>query len=951
MQIPRTWLSTSSPKVRRTFLTIGLVTLAFIIFSLISVKDLLAPKGINEIIVNPIPLMISLLGCISTALAWKGRTRIASYLLLTAVFVGFLLIAIFTAQATFVTVAGLVIVVIPIMIAIQSLSEREFIAIVIITILGRSAIQLIGTLKSSSPLTGASAQTAQAAQWISVVIAILFGLYIAFNLNNYAFRVKMILVLGIMTIVPTAIITTISSQNLETNLISQANQNLVFSSSQLATGIESFIQTNLDITRTAAQDPAFISYLGQPSLNSSSQGTLLPRGTELERVGIDTLLALLKKDPINIISVKLLDGFGTVQLSTNPSDLHKFESTLDYFLVPFRDGIPYASPVIISQNGGGSINFSSPIRSASGISIGILDITYSASILQQTIVRNSNKLGPDFSSMLIDENNIILAHSATPDLVYKIINPPNNNTIFDLIFANRLQNLSPDQLTVKMDGLKSGLDNISTIQYFTGNFHPEQIQSSGTVSFSDQAGVAKLSSANWYVITFVPQNTLLAPVHKQTQSIVLLSILIGLISIGIALALTQVLISPILKLTRTSEQITQGDINATASVETKDEIGVLANTFNSMTGRVRDLIGNLEQRVAERTQALERRAVQLQAAADVGSTATRLRDQNELLRQVTRLISQRFDYYHIGVFLVDERGEYAILRAANSDGGQRMLTRGHKLKIGQVGIVGYVTGTGQARIALNVGKDAEFFTNPDLPLTQSEMALPLIVGGKILGALDIQSLQEAAFTQEDIATLKVLADQIAIALENARLFSENRMALESAQRAYGAISSEAWQRLLRERLNTVGYISLTEDQTLPVSGDASAEYLEAIGSKKTVLSNNNRTLYLPIKVRSEVIGAIRLDKPLAANGWSADDINVANTLSDQLGAALDSARLYEDINRRAVTELTISDISSKISGSVNLRNVLRTTVQELGRALPDTEIIIQLQSDQDKVSN
>ena len=167
----------------------------------------------------------------------------------------------------------------------------------------------------------------------------------------------------------------------------------------------------------------------------------------------------------------------------------------------------------------------------------------------------------------------------------------------------------------------------------------------------------------------------------------------------------------------------------------------MAKTFNSMTGRVRDLIGNLEQRVAERTQALERRAIQLQAAADVGGTAARLRDLDELLRQVTRLISQRFGFYHVGIFLLDERGEYAVLRASNSEGGQRMLTRGHKLKVGQVGIVGYVTGAGEARIALNVGEDIQYFNNPDLPTTQSEMALPLIVGGRILGALDIQSSQ------------------------------------------------------------------------------------------------------------------------------------------------------------------------------------------------------------------
>jgi GAF domain-containing protein/HAMP domain-containing protein len=448
------------------------------------------------------------------------------------------------------------------------------------------------------------------------------------------------------------------------------------------------------------------------------------------------------------------------------------------------------------------------------------------------------------------------------------------------------------------------------------------------------------------MVTFVPQNTLLAPVQQQTRNVVAISILISLICIAIALGLTQVLISPILSLTRTSEQITQGDINASAQVTTQDEIGELATTFNSMNERVRDLVGSLEQRVAERTQALERRAIQLQAAADVGSTAARLRDLDELLRQATRLISQRFGFYHVGIFLLDERAEYAVLRATNSEGGQRMLARGHKLKVGQVGIVGFVSGSGQPRIALNVGEDSAFFNNPDLPATQSEMALPLIVGGKTLGVLDIQSTQEAAFTQEDITTVKVLADQIAIAIENARLFSENRIALDTAQRAYGNISAEAWQRLLREKLGSVGFVSLGEGQAAPVSENASPGFQKAIQTGRNVLENEDMVLHMPVKIRGQSIGAIRMEKPAGSLRWTPETIAMAEALSIQLGAALESARLYQDISLRANTELAISEISTKIGSSVNLRNILRTTVQELGRVLPETEIIIQLQGDQ-----
>jgi GAF domain-containing protein/HAMP domain-containing protein len=942
MQKIRNWFAPLPPKTRRVLLALGLTTLAFVVFSLASIGDLLAPKNIQEVIVNPVPIVMSILGFIATFLAWKGKTRLASYLMIAAVYIGFLVIAIVSLQTTYSTVAELVIVVIPIIIAIQSLSEREFTWIVILAIVGRSAIQITGTFKSSSPLTGASAQTALIAQWVSVIIAILFGLYFALNLNTYSFRIKMVLVLGLLTIIPTAIFTSISSNNLKTILIGQGNQSLVTSSDQLAAAVDSFIQINLDAARTDAQSTALVEYVSQPIVSTVSAGLLFPRGTELEQAAVTGLSALLKKDPLNIISCKVFDAAGTIQLSTNQSEIGQHGTTNQYFLAPYQNGLPYVSPVTVSANGAGIIHFSAPIRTSSGVTDGVLDIVYSASVLQQIVVRNGNKLGPDVNAILLDENNIILANSASPDLVYKIINPPDTNLVVSLMDANRLPALSPEQVAVHMDGLTTGLENLSTTPNFSGNLVSQQQQSPDGSSATDQAAGSKLSSLDWYLVTFVPQSTLLAPVQRQTQSVVLISILISLISIAIALGLTQVLISPILSLTRTSEQITQGDINASANVTTQDEIGELAKTFNSMNERVRGLVGSLEQRVADRTQALERRAIQLQAAADVGSVAARLRDLTELMRQVTRLISQRFGYYHVGIFLLDERGEYAVLRAANSEGGQRMLARGHKLKVGQLGIVGYVTGTGQARIALNVGEDSVFFNNPDLPTTQSEMALPLIVGGRTLGALDIQGSQEAAFTQDDITTLKVLADQIAIAIENARLFSENQIALDTAQRAYGNISTEGWQRLLKEKLETVGFVSLTEGQAAPVSENASSGFLKAIQTGQNVLENNDMVLHLPVKIRGQSIGAIRMERPAGSSRWIPETIAMADALSVQLSAALESARLYNEIRQRADREYLISDITSKLGSSIHLDSILRTAVEELGIALGDSEIILQV---------
>ena len=197
-----------------------------------------------------------------------------------------------------------------------------------------------------------------------------------------------------------------------------------------------------------------------------------------------------------------------------------------------------------------------------------------------------------------------------------------------------------------------------------------------------------------------------------------------------------------------------------------------------LNAQVQSHTSDLEKRVADRTAELERRTVQLQTAAAAARDAAIAHDLDGLLNRATNLICERFGFYHAGIFLVDAQGEYAILRAGTGEAGREMIEHGHKLKVGEVGIVGHVTGSGEPRIALDVGADAVHFKNPYLPDTRSEMALPLKVGERIIGALDVQSTQEVAFSKDDVATLQIMADQLAMAIERTRLFEQTQAALE-----------------------------------------------------------------------------------------------------------------------------------------------------------------------------
>lgn len=350
----------------------------------------------------------------------------------------------------------------------------------------------------------------------------------------------------------------------------------------------------------------------------------------------------------------------------------------------------------------------------------------------------------------------------------------------------------------------------------------------------------------------------------------------------------------------------------------------------------------LEQQVQERTAGLASRNAQLEAAAQVAREAAEIQDIEQLLVQTTRLISNRFGFYHTGIFLIDDAGEYAVLRAASSEGGREMLARGHRLKVGATGIVGYVTEQGESRIALDVGEDATYFDNPDLPETRSEMALPLRVRGKIIGALDVQSKKPSVFTREDLTVLQTLADQIAVAIENAQLLAESEASLKAMRRAYGEVSREAWQELLsRETELSARY----DPERILASEDTWYTWMErAIQEDRSITDTDGKdnVLAVPLKVRGQVIGVLDAHKPVDGKEWTSEQVELMEALSEQLGTALESARLYEDAQRRAVREQILSEISGRMRETLDIKRILQTTVSEVRESLDLEEAEIYL---------
>ncbi len=337
----------------------------------------------------------------------------------------------------------------------------------------------------------------------------------------------------------------------------------------------------------------------------------------------------------------------------------------------------------------------------------------------------------------------------------------------------------------------------------------------------------------------------------------------------------------------------------------------------------------------------ERRAKQFESIARIARTISSTRDLNVLLSQITTAINREFGFYHVGIFLVDASKEYAILSAANSEGGQRMLERGHRLKVAETGLVGYVTGTGKPRIALDTGADAIFFDNPDLPQTRSELTLPLRVGEEMIGALDVQSTEPNAFFPEDINILSTLADQVSIAIQNAQQFEQTRHALNESELLSRQFIQSGWQQFTQHR-NLVG-IRHTGTRASLLYKKSGNDEGPSDGSRSKIKARGT-SLSLPIKLRGEVIGSVDIHAP-DSRPWDQDELDIVTAIIERAAIAMENARLLAESQKRAAKERTIGEISSKISVQSDINELLKTAAQELGRTLPGAEIAIQFNKD------
>jgi putative methionine-R-sulfoxide reductase with GAF domain/HAMP domain-containing protein/MFS family permease len=613
-------------------------------------------------------------------------------------------------------------------------------------------------------------------------IVLLAGGFVSANL-----RTKLITAALAIAIIPLVAFSLVQSRYTESILRDQNYENVRLAAFQTASKIDDYLISSISTTNVAARIIQFREFLEM----SEEQRTDPIMQYEMQTL-IQSMRGNLQYGSLD--SIALIDTGGVVVFDTISSAVGRWEGNRDYVAQPLKTGRSYSSPVTFDQSGNAAITFSAPIRDYNLQLIGLLRVRHRAEVLQKIISANRGLLGQESYPILVDENMLRLADIVDTGYLFHPMVPLSEAGKSDMLISNRLPDLQADMEEAYFPEAASAIDNYLENPYFT-----REASVGSSIPFA--GAVVKLRTAEWYVIYQQrPEKLFFLLSETANLTILAATILVAVVSLA-SLLLARLFSNPILKLTATAEGIAAGDFTLQADVKSKDEIGMLSTAFNTMARQIYTLIHQLEGRVQERTAELSRqnenlkfRSQQIQTVSDVARSIASTVELESLLNQVTVLISDRFTFYHVGIFLIDDTGEFAVLRAANSEGGKIMLARGHKLKIGAKGIVGYACGAREARIATDVGQDSVYFNNPDLPLTRSEMALPLKAGGRVIGALDVQSVEANAFTQDDIELFSILADQVAIAIVNNRLYAETNQALAEIQELHRRYLRMEWKR-------------------------------------------------------------------------------------------------------------------------------------------------------------
>jgi GAF domain-containing protein/HAMP domain-containing protein len=736
------------------------------------------------------------------------------------------------------------------------------------------------------------------------------------------FRLNTKLLLGFLfvALVPLSALTVRFEQSARENLENAVKQTLAANAQQTATSLDAFISANLSAISSEARLSVFADYLRTPAGQRAGQ--------PVEQAVLQNIRALQETSRPNLIgrnvmwviqSYTLLDANRNLAF-TNSSFVPVAPELVqsDLFTVPFVNGIPYASPVYYSRNDA-RMFFAAPVLDVGQSTIlGVLVSEISAEWLTQSLIQASRLPGQtegEFTVALYDEHGLRLGSSESfseKDPLF-IVQPEVG------VVARWQANYRVPPGMVAGDVVDLPELNAAVLQaleadspiFFNGLIHGGETKQEHA-NEPHLSAITRLQSQPWVIIYAQHESDALASTRDQTQAIVLLALALGLAVAALSVLAARNLTRPINQLTQAAERVSVGDLAARATVTSQDEIGQLTTTFNAMTAQLQQTLSDLEQRV-------DRRTAQLQATADISRATAGIRNLDELLELAVEMIRGRFGFYHASVFLLDTAEEYAVLRESTGEVGAQLKARAHRLAVGSRSLVGWVTQNRKLRVARDVAGDPFHFKNPLLPETRSELCIPLLVGERLLGALDVQSRNLDAFSESDLQALQVLADQMSVAIENAESFERAQASLSEVRLLYQQTLQTGWREVVRTR---------APEMVMDIEpGGATSQ----------------DPICIPLRLRNEVIGMLELHGRPAEQPLLPEEQAVLETVAAQLATALESAALLQESQLRSRYDQLVTAITDEMRATLNPAFIMQNGIRQLGRAVGATEVTVKLQ--------
>lgn len=706
-------------------------------------------------------------------------------------------------------------------------------------------------------------------------------------------RRKLVLTFIVMALIPLSLIAYWRYSGTRQAIIDTVNQSLQARATIAAADIDTFAQLNLRAIKAEAGMSQIRGYLELPAD--------WRRGSPEERLLQETLQALqATKGETGLVSYAVLNTVGINLLDTDPANIGQVENRYAYFYKAALSSQPYAGLEALSNDAQTSaLHFSSRIIGPDGGPIGVLRLRYQPGALQFLVQSNIRTSNASVVGMVFDDQGNYLAHSDQQDLVGQAANIPGLQQHLRSVLIKPLFTLQ----------LGSGPDSMAL------------------------AAAANPKTQPWSVVFVRNEKEVLQDIRAEALVTGLIWGAAVLLLLFGASSAADLLTTPLRRLVAASQQVAAGATGIRVPVQSEDEVGQLAQTFNRVADQLQEVMSRTEKQVADRTRGLESMVKSLETGNQISRQLTTILELNELFHYIVERLQREFKFYYTQIYLVEKETGDLVLMEGSGEVGRQLKERNHRLKAGE-GIVGTVASTNEYFLSNRVSDSLNFVPNPLLPRTQAELAVPLRIGARVLGVLDVQSEVSNRFAPEDVSLLQSIANQAAVVTENARLLSETQEVLKQVEHLNRRLTGEGWEEFAGEVAITGYYFKKQPGFFLGPSSDAWLSPMEqAIRERHLVKAKTpgnghgpKAELAVPLLLRGEVIGVLGIKRE-EVQDWNEEEVSAVEAVAGQVALALENARLSKEQEKTIIQLKDIDRLKSEFLTSMS--HELRTPLNSI----------------------